>query len=827
MSIRSAIRSALRARSTSIAIAGFAAIGIAAVVIAFNLADAALWRSPPLRDPARLVLIHSTHKTPNTVERRARWSYARIQEIKKRARGFAHVANFTSGSPTLSTGDAAEMVSCEYVSPEYFRVADVRAVRGRLLLASDDLVGNGQPVVVVSEEFWRRQLQQRADVVGATLKLEGHTFVIVGVAQEGFRGFSGTAQLWLPATTAPAISYPEYLTTDQDFINVVAKLQPGVSVEQARSDMLRLGAEVYAAAPVQQPDVGLQSGAGLATLQELRVSATTRRSVLILLAAVGFLHLLACANVASLLLGKAAARRREIAIRQALGATRARLLPEVMTEGVLLVVVGGLAGTLFAAWATTLLPAADQLWRAQGPNPAIGTFAEPGFGLRGIMFSLAVIAVTVCLVCWAPAAGLLRLDMPSSLRDGARGYTFGGSTLRRPTLRGVIVAVEGALAVVLLMAGSLMIDSFARMRRTDLGVESSHVLTFDLRVPDAKVSTENAPAFITRVLAAITAVPGVVSASVDGGAPVSGSAISTLFVGGRPPAAPDLAPVVLRHYVGPDHFRTLGIPLLAGRTFTARDVDGQPRVVIISEMAAKRFWPGENPIGKRLWFGGGSSFNSPERSGEIVGVVGDVAYQPLDREPFRPDFYTPYTQFTYASRVVFIRTAGAPYSVVGSVREAMKRVAPEIALRNVQSLDALIGQSWTRQRFDALLFGIFAALALMLSASGIYAVVSYAVGQRTREMGIRIALGASKAAVVKMVVREGMVFPAVGLSVGLLLALALSRVVAASLYEVSPTDPAVIVRALCIIIAGSVFACLLPALRATRVDPLTAIRVDG
>jgi len=372
-----------------------------------------------------------------------------------------------------------------------------------------------------------------------------------------------------------------------------------------------------------------------------------------------------------------------------------------------------------------------------------------------------------------------------------------------------------------------MIDSFSRMRSTKLGIDGSQVLTFDLRVSEAKVPPDAAPAFLTRVLESLARVPGVVSATVDGGAPVSGSASSSLIIAGQPPVASDLQPPILRHYVGPDHFRTLGIPVLAGRTFNSHDVDGQPRVVIISELAAKRFWPGQDPIGQRVWFGGGSNFDSIERSGEIVGVVGDVAYQPLDREPFRPDFYTPYTQFTYASRMVFVRTIGEPNAMVGAVRAAMKTAAPDVALRNVQSMDALVGKSWMRQRFDAILFGVFAVLALLLSASGIYAVVSYAISQRTREMGIRLALGASKGAVIRLVVREGMVFPVVGLLVGLVVAFGLTRIIAASLYQVSPTDPFAVTRSVLILGAGSLLACLVPAVRATRVDPLTAIRVDG
>lgn len=825
MNFRPAINGALRNRATSIAIVAFVMVGVAALTTAFNLADAALWRSPPLNDASRLLVVNSTHKTPNTAERKASWSYARIQELKHRAKSFSHVANYTSASPTLTGVGDPELVQAEFVSPEYFPLLGVGAEKGRVFLAADDSSTGAHPFVVISHAFWQQRLRGRLDVIGSKLSLNNSAHTIVGVVPNGFRGLSGNVQIWLPTTMAPVLTYPEYLTTDQDFIKVVAKLKTDITLEQARAEMQLLGPAVYSAAPIRDPDMGLKSGAIVTPVNEVRTTAATRRSVLTLLFAVVFLHLLACANVASLLLGKAASRRREVAVRQALGASLGKLFPEMLAESVLLVVLGGVAGIVLAFWANAFLPAADQVWSTQG-NSGLASFAEPSFGIRSIAFALVLTVCTTVLVCWAPGASLLKLDMSQNLRDGARGYTMGGATLRRPNARGVIVAIEGALAIVLLLAGSLMIDSFARMRNTDIGIDGSHVLTFELRVGEARVPVEKAPAFISSVLETLNAIPGVVSTTVDGGAPVSGSASSTLIIVGQPRVAQDLQPPVLRHYVSPDHFNTLGIPVLSGRTFTKNDVDGQPRVVIINALAARRFWPGQNPIGQRVWFDGGSSFNSPERSAEVIGIVGDVAYRPLDQEPFRADFYTPYAQFTYASRIVFLRTLGDPNALSGAVRAAMKSLVPDIALRDVQSMDALVGKSWTRQRFDAFLFGIFGVLALVLSASGIYAVVSYAINQRTREMGIRLALGASKRAVIELVVREGMTFPMVGLVVGLVASFALNRLIAASLYQVSATDPLIVIRSAALLAIASVVACAVPAFRATRVDPLVAMRAD-
>jgi putative ABC transport system permease protein len=328
------------------------------------------------------------------------------------------------------------------------------------------------------------------------------------------------------------------------------------------------------------------------------------------------------------------------------------------------------------------------------------------------------------------------------------------------------------------------------------------------------------------VLDAMSSVPGVQSATVDGGAPLSGTARSTLYVVGRPVPQPYEAPPILRHYVGPDHFRTLGIPLRRGRTFGPGDVAGAPRVTVISEGAARRFWPNEDPIGKRVWFGGGSGYNRPDSSAEIVGIVGDVMYEPLDREPNRASFYTPYTQFTYSSRMVFLRTAGNPMSIVPNVRRALRRVDPDVAMRDVKTLDEIVYGSRARHRSGALLFGAFGVAALLLAASGIFAVLAYAVASRTREFGVRIALGADGASVMRLVLGEGLAYPAVGLLAGVAASLAATRVLRSALYEVSPLEPRVFAGTVALLLVTAVAACAVPAWRATRADPVEALRTE-
>ncbi|MDQ6611687.1 MAG: ADOP family duplicated permease [Gemmatimonadota bacterium] len=820
------LRSISRERGTSLSIVLTVAVGIAALTTAFGLADAALWRPPPFADAASVVLISSTHAVPRQPMHRSRWSYQRIQLLRKQGSDFTGVANFTAATLTLTGDEEAERLNGEFVSPEYFAVLQVRAERGRLLVADDDVGEGAHPVAVISYAFWMRHFAGDSAIVGKTVNINNRALTIVGVAPPDLRGLTNEAQIWIPTTLAPSLTYPDYLKTDQNFIAVVARLKADVSFARALPNVRKLGSAVFTAVPVQDPDSGQVSSATIQTINEARVQPGTPRSITILLAAVALLHLLACTNVASLLLGRAAARRRDMAIRTALGATPSRLMPVLVADSVVLVVVGAILGTLFAYWTSIVVRVPAEFWTSRVSRSSLSSFSDPAFGAHSLLFALVSTLVTLLLVIWAPATAAMEINIGHTLRDGARGFTSGTPTLRKPNVRGVIVAGEAALAVVLLVAGELMIDSFARMQRTDLGIDSSHLLTFDLHVQEAMVPAPAAPAYIARILASISSVPGVVSATVDGGAPVSGSASSTLYIIGRPMPGANDAPPILRHYVGPDHFKTLGIPVIQGRVFADRDVAGQPRVAVISRSAVRKFWPTENPIGQRVWFGSGSNFNGPDSSAEIIGIVGDVAYRPLDQHPFQEDFYTPYMQFTYASRTVFLRTAGDPLAAATAVRRAVRLVNRDVAILAMQTMPSLIGKSWVRQRFDAMLFGGFAVVALLLSATGIFAVVSYSISQRTRELGIRLALGATNIAVMRLVIREGMVFPIVGLLIGLVISMSMGTLIASSLYEVSPTDPWVFARTFAMLFAASLIACLVPALRAIRVDPLIVMRGD-
>lgn len=827
MPLSPTLRTLARAPRLSLAVVGTLALGVAALTATFGIVNAALFRQPPFPHASRLAMLYLERNPRNEPARRERWSFSRYTLLGARQQSFEHVASYSPAALTLSgEGAEAELLQSERVSPSYFRVLDAAPERGRLFAEADNDPAQPAPVVLIGHALWVRRFASDAALVGRSIRLNGVPLTVVGILPRDFRGLSGNAELWVPAAMSPQLTYAGYVTTNQNFISVVGRLKEEVSLATARSELAVLGADINRALPSDPEHPGERVTASAVPVNEARVEPSVRRSLSVLLGAVALLYLLACANVTNLLLGRAAARRRESAVRVALGSSAGRLFGHILREGAVLAIVGGVLGVALAWWASVVVVPPANVWAPRNFYGSLAPFDAPAFSLVELAFGLAVVAATALLVALPPAMSAFRIDVQSGIKAGSRGIAGGGLSLRRPSARGLIVGIEAALAMLLIVAAGLLIESFQRMRQVSLGVDPANVLTFWVIPSEARVPPETAPAFITRLLDAVARVPGVQSATVDGGAPLSGTANSTLHIEGQPAPLPGQAPPVLRHYIGPDHFRTLGIPLKRGRVFSAADVAGAPRVTVISEGAARRFWPDEDPIGKRVWFGGGSNFDSPERSAEIVGIVADVVYQPLDRQPNFSSFYTPYQQFTYASRMLFLRTAGEPLAVVPEVRRAIASVDPELAMRDVLRLTELVSGSWARHRFDAILFGGFGVAALLLAASGIFAVLAYAVATRTREFGIRIALGAVPARVVWHVLREGMAFPLMGLLAGIGASVAVTRVLRSSLYEVSPLEPVVFLGTAVLLLAVSAVACLGPAWRATRADPIEALRSE-
>lgn len=796
------------------------ALGIAATTAVFGVVDAALFRPPPIDHAEELVALYLTRQVPGAPVERERWSWPRARLLRQLATSFENVATFTT-SVLAITGDEAEPVNLEIVSREYFPALRARPIVGRTFDASEDQA-DGPQVVVIGYDLWQRRYAGDPSVIGRSLSLNGVVVSVIGVMPRDFVGLSGRAQAWGPVSLPRLTSYGEYLTTDQSFISMVGRLRPGVTIDRARSELSRVGREIQRVAPRRAITPGTELSATAVALNEARIDPSTKRPMLLLLAAAGCLLLLSCANVAGLLLGRAATRGREIGIRIATGATRKRVVSQLLAEAALLAASGGAAGVMLAVPLTMNAGLPQAMWRGRNFYGALSEFSSPRVDARVLLFSIAVCAVTTVLFGLVPALQASRLDLTTALRSGAGG-TIGGA---RATLRRVIVGVEAALAVVLLAGGALLAASWHQLATTAVGFDRSHLLTFLVRPSEVAYPPQKAPALLSRLIDAIESVPGVDAASVDGCTPLGGCANSTLFVMGRPEPPRDQAPGVLRHYVGTHHFSALHIPVLRGRVFDERDRAGTPHVTVINQTAATRFWPNEDPIGKRVWFGGGSTFDRPDSSAEIIGIVGDVAYQPLDERPFQPDFYTPYTQFTYATRTVLVRTKLDPTAIVPDVRRAIQSVDRSLAMFEIRTMDEVMSGSWARLSYQTKILSGFAAIALLLAATGIFAIVAHVIGTRRREIGVRMALGATEAQVLATVGESGARPAAIGLVAGLAAALVLERALASLVYGVRAFDVRILGGVALVLATVIALSTYLAARRALSVDPAESLRFE-
>jgi putative ABC transport system permease protein len=621
------------------------------------------------------------------------------------------------------------------------------------------------------------------------------------------------------------VTYREYLTTNQNFITVVGRLRRDATLESARAELAVLGRRIHAEQPSESDTPQDEFSATAMTLNDARIDLVTRRALMLLAAAAGMALLIACANVAGLLIGRAAARRREIAIRLAIGSARARLVRQMLVEGSVLAAAAGALTLLVVAWITPVLHLPVTLARGRNFYGAVGEFATPLLDWRLVAFTFAMCAATVMLFALLPALQSTRSSIAADLKTGGSAPVRSRGKLGG---REILVGVQICVAVVLLIACGLLLNSYARLRQAPLGFEPEGLLTFMIRPSEVKYDTSAAPALIDRVLQEIRNVPGVAAATVDGCAPLSTQcANATLRIASRPQEPSTNGPFVLRHYVSPDHFKTLRIPIIRGRALEDRDRAGSPSVVVINEAAAQQFWPGEDPLGRRVWFEGAAAFGSPEASAEIVGIVGNVAYQPLNENPIQPDFFTSYAQFTYPNRMVLVRATGVePMALVPQLSQAIRRADPDLALFDVQTMDARAELSWSKHSFETTLFVIIALMALAVAAIGVYAVTSFLVASRIREIGIRMALGASPGQIAHAAAGPVLRAALPGAVAGVAGAVVLGRVMRSTLYETSAMDPAAITGAVCVLVASVIAASWLPLRRALRVNPVDVLRSE-
>jgi putative ABC transport system permease protein len=777
------------------------ALGIGANTAIFSVISGVLLEPLPYPRPERLTMVIDS--APKHGFPRFSSSAPNFHDWREQNRSFSGMDAWSGGRYNL-TGGGARPVSAAgaEVTGDFFRTLDVAPLHGRLLRADDDRKG-AEPVVVLSYDLWRQRFGGDPGVVGRRIQVDGRDRTVVGVTRQGFR-FPVRATLWLPAL----LDYSENQRGAHD-LGVLGRLKPGVSLAQAQADVSAVASHLEQLHPATNTAWGVV----LVPLQEQLVT-DIKPALILLERAVWVVLLIACANVANLLLARMSARNREIAVRAALGAGRRRLVRQVVAECVVLFAAGGVLG-LAVAWAGTralLALAPDTIPRAEGV----------GIDGRVLLYTLAVALACGALVGLVTALSALGSRLYATLKEGGRAMAGGG---RGRLLRNGLVAGEVALALALLIAAGLLLRSFVRLQSVRPGFEARGVMTATLSLPSVKYPDDPRQAqFFEQMVDGVRGLPGVQHAATVYPLPLGGGGFVLQYtVEGRPQPAATEVPRADIEVIGPEFFATLDIPVLAGRAFSRLDRIGSQPVVIVSRALARRIWPGENPLGKRITFNNSTDPKAVWLS--VVGVVGDTRVAALGREP-KPQAYLPVLQQPLADAVLVVRAARAPATLVAPVRRVVQGLDHDLPLDQVQTLETVVAASLSSNRVKTVLIGVFGALALVLAAVGIYGLVSYTVAQRTHEIGIRVALGAGSRAVQAMVIRQGMTLVAAGLAVGLVVSWAASRLVAAQLYEVSATDPLTFAGVPLLLAAVALAANWLPARRATRVDPLEALRSE-
>jgi putative ABC transport system permease protein len=722
---------------------------------------------------------------------------------------FESLAAVASQTFNLTGAFEPEKIEGQRVSANFFPLLGVEPILGRSFLPEEDQPGAG-PVVLMNYGLWQRRFGSDPDIVGKPVTLDGQGYTVIGVLPKEFRfpdPYQSAAEenaLYVPI----AFSSEEASNRGGHYLIVYGRAKTGVTVEQAQAEMTTIAARLEQA----YPESNMSIGATVVSLHEQLVG-DIKPALLILLGAVAFVLLIACANVANLLLARAAARQKEIALRTALGASRARLVGQFLTESVLLAALGGAVGLLLAVFGlkllTTLIP------------PELLQVKTISIDVRVLGFTFLVSLVTGVIFGLAPALQASRPNMNEALKEGGKG-TSGGS---RSPLRNLLVVSEVALAFVLLIGAGLMINSFFRLRNVDPGFKTANLLTMNVVLPRSKYPNRaKRSAFYDDMLQRIQSLPGVESAGVITNLPLTFKGNNAgVAIEGRPEPPADQVPIVITRVVSEGYFRTMGIALSKGREFNSQDRPDTRASIIVSESTARTFWPDEDPLGKRLKMG---RLNSDEAWLSVVGVVKDVRQFELDIDP-KPQVYFNYAQMPYfAPRDLVVRTSGDPLLLAAAVRDEVWAVDKDQPVSNVSTMEAILAYSVARERFNMLLLAIFAAVALALAAVGIYGVMSYSVTQRTHEIGVRMALGATSSDVLKLVVGQGARLVSVGVAIGLGSAFALTRLMESLLFGVSATDPATFAVISIVLVAVAMLASYIPARRATKVDPMIALRYE-
>ena len=788
---------------TAVAVA-VVAIGIGANAAIFSVVNATLLASGPFPDPDRLVRVWDS--SPQRGEEIDPIPPASFAAYRDEAGVFETLGASTDGFYNLTgAGEPEALLSYRY-SADFFRALGVTPLLGRTFTAEEDRPGH-DAVVVLSEDLWQRRFGRDPGILGRAITLDGRAYTVIGVMPTSTA--FGTLQLWTPLALDPALAD----NRERRFLRVAGRLKPGVTLEEADAALKRVAARMER----DHPDT--HSGwTALAEPIDERTVGGIRPALKILAAAVAFVLLIACANVANLLLVRASGREREAAVRVALGASTWRLVRESLAESLLVATAGGALGVWLAGAGVNLLLA---FFPRNLGNTAIPRLREIPIDGSVLAFSLLLVLVSGVLFGLAPALRASAADPADCLREGGRTSAGAG----RGRLRGLLVATEMALALVLTSAAALMVHSFARLQSGRLGFDPDRVLTLRVMLPQSRYDTDGQRRFLDQALQSIREVPGVESVGATTFLPLSGWHGDRAFaVEGRAPARPGQEPHADWRVIGGDFFTALRTPLVRGRMFTEGDRETQPRVAVVNETFARRHFGSEEALGRRIDFRIDSDVTEPQWR-QIVGVVGDIRHHGLVREPVA-EVYLPFAQEPLFIIGLAVRTSGEPAAMAGALRQAIWKVDKDQPVSYVLPLREMAAETTALHRTSTLTLLAFTGIALALAALGLYGVLSYAVSQRSHEIGIRVAMGASRRDILAMVVRQGLRLSAAGLVVGLAASLALTRLLSSLLFGVSPYDVPTLAIVVAVLLATALLASLIPALRATRVDPLVALRYE-
>ena len=801
--IRYGLRSLLRIPGFTLVAVATLALGIGVNTAIFSVVNAVLLRELPYPDPEHLVAVWETAAQPGQdVNNRNEVAMGNFLDWRTQQTVFDGLAALNYSNVNLTGSAEPERIQGAVVTTNFFSLLGTKPIIGRGFLAEEENPDSAR-TMIISYGLWQRRFGSDPDVIGKTLTVNGNPVSVIGILPSTFEfEFPITRQIeiWMPMRISTSNT-----NRQSHYLYVIARLRGNVSIDQAQAGMTVLANQLQQ----QYPETNSNRGVNLIPLQQQLVG-DSRPYLRVLFAAVGFVLLIACANVACLLLARVNSRYREIAIRLALGATRWRIIRQLLTESILLAGIGGLAGLLLAYWQTDML-----VGLTPSEVPRLGEISLNG---QVFAWTLAVSLATGLLFGLAPALGASKPELSESLKEGGRSVTD-----RRSRLRNVLVISEIALAFMLLIGAGLLIKSFLRLQHVSPGFDSKNVLTMNVSLPRQKYKeNQQINSFFEQLLTKVSSIPGVEAVGGIDPLPFGGSDGTTGFVvEGAAPQPVGERPEVGERTATSSYFRAMGIPVIRGRTFNNGDREDAPRVVMINEALAKRFWPNEDAIGKRLGF----KSSDPQVWHEIIGIVGNVKHRRLDVAP-KPELYFPYSQYPGTFMTLVVRTTSEPINAIAAIRNQVLALDPDQPIFDIKTMDERLSSSVAVNRFVMLLIGVFAALATILAAVGIYGVMAYTVSQRTHEIGVRMALGAGAHDVVGLVMARGLKLVVLGMGIGIAGALALSRVMESLLFEVSTTDPLMLGIMAAVLAAVAMLSCFLPAYKAVRIDPMIALRYE-